>query len=500
MGKCISPIRWMGSKQSHIRDMHKALPIAFDSIIEGFSGSAALALSLLEAGRLSGDTVFLNDIDKPLMDFWRTLRDDRGGLVDGLMQERFKHGLGSRELFNSATQKMIEPTTPANDLAKAFYINNTLIAVTRMVGEHNYCHPLASSHGLRKDRILDLARFGRLLQGATFTNGDYQKLEPKSVNTLLFLDPPYMLNDGAAAKKRSKGKDERYYNVKFYHARFATWCHRMRDKCQILITYDDNPKHLKSFKGWYIYRRPVFYYSRHEWGTELIITNYEVPFADVWCQESGWEIVSQPTPVLPSKKYEIIYADPPWPYYGNQTKMGAAGNHYKTLSFDEIKELNIKSIVANKAVCFMWATSSTLPYVADVMKEWGFTFNNVAWIWAKTRKDGQRMGAAGVRPTYVKTANHEYLCVGSTKKNGLAPWKGISNNGAGMDQLVLESRLAHSQKPERFRELILELIGDRPRIELFARGVVDGWDAWGKEATGSPTVASNDIGLGNIAA
>ena len=57
--------------------------------------------------------------------------------------------------------------------------------------------------------------------------------------------------------------------------------------------------------------------------------------------------------------------------------MGAAGNHYGTMTLDEIKALDIKSIIAEKAVCFLWATSSTLPYVADVMKSWGFTYNNV---------------------------------------------------------------------------------------------------------------------------
>ena len=93
------------------------------------------------------------------------------------------------------------------------------------------------------------------------------------------------------------------------------------------------------------------------------------------------------------------------------------------------------------------------------------------------------MGAAGNRPTYVKPNNLEYLCVGSTRENGLSPWKGVSDAGAKMVQLVQEPRLAHSQKPERFRELILELTGDRSRIELFARRASDDdFDVWGLEA------------------
>jgi N6-adenosine-specific RNA methylase IME4 len=52
-----------------------------------------------------------------------------------------------------------------------------------------------------------------------------------------------------------------------------------------------------------------------------------------------------------------------------------------------------------------------------------------------------------------------------------------------MVQLVQEQRLAHSQKPERFRELIMELTGNRKRIELFARCAAnDDWDVWGNQA------------------
>ena len=87
------------------------------------------------------------------------------------------------------------------------------------------------------------------------------------------------------------------------------------------------------------------------------------------------------------------------------------------------------------------------------------------------------------RPSYVKPNNIEYLCVGSTQNRGLSPWKGVSDAGAGMVQLVQEPRMKHSQKPERFRELIMELTGDRNRIELFARRAAnDDWDVWGNQA------------------
>ena len=42
--------------------------------------------------------------------------------------------------------------------------------------------------------------------------------------------------------------------------------------------------------------------------------------------------------------------------------------------------------------------------------------------------------------------------------------------------------MEHSRKPAEIRDRIVELCGDVPRIELFARQVADGWDRWGNEA------------------
>jgi site-specific DNA-methyltransferase (adenine-specific) len=46
-------------------------------------------------------------------------------------------------------------------------------------------------------------------------------------------------------------------------------------------------------------------------------------------------------------------------------------------------------------------------------------------------------------------------------------------------QVVMHPRLGHSVKPPVVRERIVQLFGDLPRIELFARQLVEGWDAAG---------------------
>ena len=61
----------------------------------------------------------------------------------------------------------------------------------------------------------------------------------------------------------------------------------------------------------------------------------------------------------------------------------------------------------------------------------------------------------------------------------------------------LQPRGAHSEKPAIFRDLIEELCGHRPRIELFARSqAACGWDVWGAEATDPGWAADQRHGRG----
>ena len=54
-----------------------------------------------------------------------------------------------------------------------------------------------------------------------------------------------------------------------------------------------------------------------------------------------------------------------------------------------------------------------------------------------------------------------------------------------MFQLIISPLEEHSKKPAEARKRIVELLGDLPRIELFARQRSPGWDAWGNEVDSS---------------
>ena len=60
--------------------------------------------------------------------------------------------------------------------------------------------------------------------------------------------------------------------------------------------------------------------------------------------------------------------------------------------------------------------------------------------------------------------------------------KGKSPKVSNSVSSIIESvREEHSKKPDIVRDKIIQFAGDIPRIELFARQHVDGWDCWGNE-------------------
>lgn len=182
--------------------------------------------------------------------------------------------------------------------------------------------------------------------------------------------------------------------------------------------------------------------------------------------------------MIERKGYRVVLADPPWLYYGDPNKPQAAGKHYGMMSTADIMALPIAECVERPAALFMWATGPKLPDALEVMRAWGFHYRGIAYVWVKTSQDGRIISGQGTRPTFVKPTT-ELVLVGSTCKTG----RPLPLLTEAQGQVVLAPRPGnkHSAKPAVFRKRIIELLGDVPRIELFARERVPGWDAWGNE-------------------
>jgi N6-adenosine-specific RNA methylase IME4 len=177
---------------------------------------------------------------------------------------------------------------------------------------------------------------------------------------------------------------------------------------------------------------------------------------------------------FPNKKYNIIYADPPWHFenWNNEKAQTNPLNHYPTMNMKEIHNLPVKNIAADDCILFMWCTDPLLDKQIPIVESWGFKYKTVGFVWVKTNKDRIK-NYYFKGPGYWTRANPE-ICILATKGKP-------KRVGTNVDRLVVDERREHSRKPDRIRNDIVELCGDLPRIELFARQKFDGWDCWGNE-------------------
>lgn len=173
---------------------------------------------------------------------------------------------------------------------------------------------------------------------------------------------------------------------------------------------------------------------------------------------------------FPNKRYSVIYADPPWSYNDKMIGHSFSLDHeYETQSLSWIKRLPVNEIADKDCVLFLWAVSPQLPEALEVIESWGFKYKTLAFCWNKKTATGKDVSNLG-----RWTMGNVELCLLATKGRP----KRVTRN---VKQLVSAERTRHSKKPQEVRTRIVDLMGDVPRIELFARDYYEGWDVWGNE-------------------
>lgn len=176
--------------------------------------------------------------------------------------------------------------------------------------------------------------------------------------------------------------------------------------------------------------------------------------------------------VFPDKQYQVIYADPPWSYDDKMAGHSFSLDHeYQTQSLEWIKALPVQTIADRDCALFLWVVSPLLTEGLDVLDAWGFKYKTLAFVWSKETSQGRSVSNLG-RWTM---GNVELVILGTKGK----PKRAVKN----VKQLVVALRQEHSRKPDVVRKRIAELMGDVPKIELFARQQYPGWDAWGNEVS-----------------
>lgn len=144
------------------------------------------------------------------------------------------------------------------------------------------------------------------------------------------------------------------------------------------------------------------------------------------------------------------------------------------MKLEDIKNLPIGGLSQETSVLFLWATFPKIQEAFEVIKAWGFEYKTLGFSWLKTNKDGSPFFGIGY---YAKSNQEVCLLAVKGKAHSLVKSNSVSS-------FVSAGRTKHSEKPQIFRDKIVELFGDLPRIELFARQRTDGWDCAGNEIDG----------------
>ncbi len=187
-------------------------------------------------------------------------------------------------------------------------------------------------------------------------------------------------------------------------------------------------------------------------------------------------------PQLPHKKYQVIYADPPWDYGGKMQYdkttikdknvgfekkifLSSATFKYPTLKLKQLKELNIPSIADNDCLLFMWTTGPQMANSIELGKTWGFEYKTVAFVWDKMIHN----------PGRYTLSQTEFVL--AFKKGKFPQPRGARN----IKQMITVHRGEHSVKPVEVIDGITKMFPNQNKIELFARNNYVGWDNWGLE-------------------
>lgn len=188
---------------------------------------------------------------------------------------------------------------------------------------------------------------------------------------------------------------------------------------------------------------------------------------------------------MPRGPFSLIYADPGWQFRDalNQGKRGAT-HKYTTMDYRDIARLPVRDIAAPNCLLAMWWVPAMPTEALFVVEAWGFRLVTMkGFTWEKlTRNGGVHFGLG-------------HWTRGNTEDCLFAVRGKVPRLDKGISQLIRAPIRAHSQKPDEARDALVRLVGDVPRIELFARGAREGWVSWG-DARGAVEEVAEEQGSG----
>ena len=179
--------------------------------------------------------------------------------------------------------------------------------------------------------------------------------------------------------------------------------------------------------------------------------------------------------------YRLILADPPWRFEVRNRESGldrSPDKHYKTMRTDEIAALPVQHLATADSLLAMWVYDPMLPDALKIANAWGFKFVTPIFRWLKG--DGQgRLFDTGEKLGFG--TGYHTRCGGAEDCWLFKRGRGLPVIHHGIRKEFYADVREHSRKPDEVSGWLVDLYGDVPRLEMFARQSRPGWDVWGDQ-------------------
>ena len=176
-------------------------------------------------------------------------------------------------------------------------------------------------------------------------------------------------------------------------------------------------------------------------------------------------------------KFATVVVDPPWdmPPFGfnPDAPTGMTSDNpipYAMMDLSALGDLPIEAVLADDAWAFCWTVNRFLPHTFHLLSRWGLTYSfTMTWV-----KNG------GLQTPVSAQFNAEWIIVG---RKGKPQWQETK----AFKSANYWPRREHSEKPEGFYDL-LRRVTPGPRLDIFGRRRIAGFESWGNEAPEGPAL------------
>lgn len=278
--KALTPLRTPGGKSKVVKKLlAPRFPKEFNDFYEPFIGGGSVALFI--AQMYPDKSIYINDINKKLFEFWVFLKYSSAELIKSLHNIRDAFNPDDeekgKELLERMTEALYEGDGNILKVAASYYALNK-ISFSGMT-EHASLSKSAYQKTFNHKNIDKLKEISEHMQNFQIFNEHFSTFmqKPKE-NDFTFLDPPYMIESSNLYGK--KGETHKNFN----HEEFLSSVKNLKGKW--MITYNDNEWIREAYKDYNIEDAEYKYYMSFETDengnkktrnkNELIITNYEM--------------------------------------------------------------------------------------------------------------------------------------------------------------------------------------------------------------------------------